>query len=733
MARVGSLYTSLTLESSSFVTGLRKAAESAERTGRTVEKALSRAQTAAVAFIGAISLGKIADAARGLTSIVDSARSVEAQLKLATKSSLDFASMQRSAARAARDFGQSYEQTVQMTAAIARATQNMGLSLQEQDALTRSLMANIRISGASADAVSNAMLQFRQAMEGGVFRAEEFNSINENTPQILRAVANGLGVTSGQLRQMMLDGKLSAETVAKALIAVREESERQAAQIPPRWDQAWTRMTDIARQAVARFDEGGEFSTTLLDWTNRVSAGFDNIGERAFRAGLEMRASIQTVRDVLADLKVDLGVFGNLWDDLSNHARGWADDWVRRSASSVDAITALWRAPQAAYAGLKAARGSNGWDGDAFWQAYGDSMWGSSMVGWVEGVKALREENKQRLLSQREEAELGKFIAEMAQTLPGGGSKPAAKVVDEAALKAAKKELEEVNRLVDSLLTERAARKENDLALSLLDKAVERGVITADEQALAIQRAREKMLDAMGLTALPPSIMKFDPQIEKSLPRFDENIDSVRAFRAEIERTAERARELDQAATQFAMHMTSSFEEALFAGQGLRSVFTGLLEDLGRMVLRLTVLEPLARSVADTLKGGFGASSKIVQGDDSWFGKVIRGVGGVFGGIFGGFRANGGPVDAGRAYLVGERGPELFMPGRSGTIIPNGALQGMSGGGRTINITVNAQDAVLASTVKGWIVESMHAATAAGSADAQDSIARRARRRIPGM
>jgi hypothetical protein len=56
------------------------------------------------------------------------------------------------------------------------------------------------------------------------------------------------------------------------------------------------------------------------------------------------------------------------------------------------------------------------------------------------------------------------------------------------------------------------------------------------------------------------------------------------------------------------------------------------------------------------------------------------------GGLFGGGRANGGPVSAGTTYLVGERGPELFTSATSGTIIPNNK---MGGSGNTINITVN--------------------------------------------
>jgi len=60
------------------------------------------------------------------------------------------------------------------------------------------------------------------------------------------------------------------------------------------------------------------------------------------------------------------------------------------------------------------------------------------------------------------------------------------------------------------------------------------------------------------------------------------------------------------------------------------------------------------------------------------------GIVGMLMGAFGGFRANGGPVSGGTPYIVGERGPELFVPSRNGTIVPNGA-----GGGVTVNQNIS--------------------------------------------
>lgn len=95
-------------------------------------------------------------------------------------------------------------------------------------------------------------------------------------------------------------------------------------------------------------------------------------------------------------------------------------------------------------------------------------------------------------------------------------------------------------------------------------------------------------------------------------------------------------------------------------------LITGLLD----ILLQEVLFKPLADSLANARGGG---------GD--FFGSLLSGIGSFFGGA----RATGGPVSAGKAYLVGERGPELMVPGASGTVIPNHAIAAanmpMAGGG----------------------------------------------------
>jgi hypothetical protein len=89
---------------------------------------------------------------------------------------------------------------------------------------------------------------------------------------------------------------------------------------------------------------------------------------------------------------------------------------------------------------------------------------------------------------------------------------------------------------------------------------------------------------------------------------------------------------------------------------------------------------------------------------------VTQKIGGVIDSVFGGGRANGGPVASGTSYVVGERGPELFVPNTAGTIVPNG---GTGGRGNTINLTVNG--AIDAEGTARTIIDVLNRSTSRGT------------------
>jgi hypothetical protein len=110
--------------------------------------------------------------------------------------------------------------------------------------------------------------------------------------------------------------------------------------------------------------------------------------------------------------------------------------------------------------------------------------------------------------------------------------------------------------------------------------------------------------------------------------------------------------------------IASSFEDAILSGEKLRDTMRALAQDLIRLLFRQQITEPLAKNV-----------------------------GSFFTGLFAG-RATGGPVTGNTPYIVGERGPELFVPTSSGNIISNAAMRSGNGapamGGVTVNYNIAA-------------------------------------------
>lgn len=119
---------------------------------------------------------------------------------------------------------------------------------------------------------------------------------------------------------------------------------------------------------------------------------------------------------------------------------------------------------------------------------------------------------------------------------------------------------------------------------------------------------------------------------------------------------------MEQAQT-FARGVSDNLAQAIVYG---RSIGDALVASF-----KAAAAEALANGLFQMLLGGGGGGGGGL-------------IGGIAGGLFGGAREKGGPVAAGRAYLVGERGPELFMPKTSGQVFSNSATKGM--GGTVINV-----------------------------------------------
>lgn len=147
-----------------------------------------------------------------------------------------------------------------------------------------------------------------------------------------------------------------------------------------------------------------------------------------------------------------------------------------------------------------------------------------------------------------------------------------------------------------------------------------------------------------------------------------------------------------------------------FVAPFLGGVLKLAIQGLG---LGLTVIINTVGTLISGFQSLFGIIKNVVGAIQSLISLVannsaVKGISGAISSAFGGFRAAGGAVSAGKSYVVGERGAEMFVPSTSGTIIPNGAM-----GGSTFNITVNG--AIDAEGTARTIVDVLNRSNARGT------------------
>lgn len=221
---VGALYYEVTLDTGKMIAQQRevdrelgRTAKSLDDFGRKVDqitKAVS-AYTAALYVIGQS----------------DAYTKLNAQLKLATDSSSQFAKAQADVRRISQEAQTDISGVGALYARISTASKDLGVSQAAVADITRTVALALKVSGAGAQESASATLQLSQAFASGVLRGEEFNAVSEAAPRLMKALADGMGVPIGQLRSMAEQGQLTSDVLASALPKALGDLEKEAQSI----------------------------------------------------------------------------------------------------------------------------------------------------------------------------------------------------------------------------------------------------------------------------------------------------------------------------------------------------------------------------------------------------------------------------------------------------------------------------------------------------------------------
>ena len=182
-----------------------------ENAANSIEKINYRLFNFSVASVG---LGTLKNYADGYTEVKN---------KLALVESASFSSQRglQSLFDISLKTNQSLEATSSIYQRFAQNAQALGINQARVASLTETVSKAVAISGASAASAQAALMQFGQSLASGVFRGQEFNSVMEQTPGLAQAMAKGLGVSIGELRNMANAGKLTTDVIIPALERVK--------------------------------------------------------------------------------------------------------------------------------------------------------------------------------------------------------------------------------------------------------------------------------------------------------------------------------------------------------------------------------------------------------------------------------------------------------------------------------------------------------------------------------
>jgi tape measure domain-containing protein len=142
----------------------------------------------------------------------------------------EVAETQEAAARAAQRFGLSQSEANAAFAQIYARLRPIGIGLSDIESSFNGFNTAAKLSGASVQEASSAWLQLSQALGSGVLRGEELNSVFEQTPGVVQAIAREMGVPIGQIRDLASDGEITSDIVIRALKRIETEGADQLAE-----------------------------------------------------------------------------------------------------------------------------------------------------------------------------------------------------------------------------------------------------------------------------------------------------------------------------------------------------------------------------------------------------------------------------------------------------------------------------------------------------------------------
>ncbi|EKS6400071.1 tape measure protein [Enterobacter hormaechei] len=289
--KAGEIYYDIEADVSGLLKAQGKANKSLDSIGNSATNAakkMDELQTNINRVAGAIAASLVVDWGKAFLVAADNMSQLNARIERLTGSAATASQTMQNLMRISSATGGSLQDTAKLWETLSTALRDTGATNGQIIQLTETLQKIGRIGGSSSEEMANALRQFGQSISSGTVRAEEFNSILEQMPELARQIAAGMGVSIGELRQLMLDGKLTAEDALNAIQKQTGSVNAEFEKLPRTLAQANTALTNSFLSMIDSVNQATGASTGLVAVIDSMTAALDRLVGKAISADAQI-------------------------------------------------------------------------------------------------------------------------------------------------------------------------------------------------------------------------------------------------------------------------------------------------------------------------------------------------------------------------------------------------------------------------------------------------------------
>lgn len=248
-----------------------KAASTARQNLNKVDGAMKRLENTIIGFAG---LNILTSLSSGIIKMGDAAIDMNGKVKLVTDTTEEYTKAQKELLEISIDNGSQLESNTLLFTRINKPLKDLGYTLEQNLQFNRAIVEGLRVSSAGTQEADATIRQLSQAMMSGVLRGEELNSVMEQGGRIAEALAAGLGVSTGELRAMGAEGKLTADKVMEAILSQSAVITKEAASLPFTFERS---IEVIRTKMLDMFQQNTQLNTALANAASGVSENFNEL------------------------------------------------------------------------------------------------------------------------------------------------------------------------------------------------------------------------------------------------------------------------------------------------------------------------------------------------------------------------------------------------------------------------------------------------------------------------